>query len=95
MNKSILIIDTPENCKNCIRYKPDPWFGGVCYAIKGSKYIEPDYEFEIQPWCPLKPYQEAIPVKWIEKWVRNDPTADPDTFTDMVADWRKENAKTN
>ena len=27
--------------------------------------------------------------------VRNDPTADPDTFTDMVADWRKENELTD
>lgn len=37
--------------------------------------------------------RKLISVEWIEKWVRNDPTADPDTFTDMVADWRKENAK--
>ena len=35
--------------------------------------------------------QNYILIEWMEKWVRNDPTADPDTFTDMVADWRKEN----
>ena len=39
--------------------------------------------------------QNYILIEWMEKWVRNDPTADPDTFTDMVADWRKENEQIN
>ena len=34
---------------------------------------------------------DAIPISWVEKWVRNDRTADPDTFIDMISDWRKEN----
>ena len=38
-----------------------------------------------------QPIVEAIPISWIEKWVRNDRTADPDTFIDMISDWRKEN----
>ena len=38
-----------------------------------------------------QPTIEAIPISWMEKWVRNDRTADPDTFIDLISDWRKEN----
>lgn len=36
---------------------------------------------------------KAIPIEWMAKWVRNDRTADPDTFIDMLTDWEKENER--
>lgn len=38
-----------------------------------------------------QPTVDAIPISWIEKWLRKDRNADPDTFIDMISDWRKEN----
>lgn len=72
MSKSILIIDTPENCTDC---KFSEYQGIVCRAIglnkSHSNPQKPD-------WCPLKelpekkryePLSEGNPVKaWSNGW---------------------------
>ena len=55
MSKSILIIDTPNSCKDC------PFFTGYysdhC-TVKGLDIYEYVYK-KIKPeWCPLKPIPE-------------------------------------
>ena len=61
MNKSILIIDTPESCSKC------PLFHGyysdmTCGANDfGINYPYPD-TFR-QKWCPLKPLPEKYDIE--------------------------------
>lgn len=72
MSKAVLVIDMPKRCKDCFRYRADPWFGGSCTQAKDengwNKHIDADDEYSVQNWCPLRPYQETIPVEWIKKW---------------------------
>lgn len=69
MNKSVLVIDTPENCYDCpfgTEYCSDSEYEGCCELaecldsdmrlITEEHY---DYESESRPdWCPLKPLPE-------------------------------------
>ncbi len=53
MSKSVLVIDTPENCKSCIHISTFRAFCRInCRDIKDTS-AKPD-------WCPLKPLPERI-----------------------------------
>lgn len=71
MSKSVLVIDTPENCYDCpfgTEYCGDSEYEGYCELaecldsdmrlITEEHY---DYESESRPdWCPLKPLPEKM-----------------------------------
>ena len=73
MNKSVLVIDTPENCYDCpfgTEYCGDSEYEGCCELaecldsdmrlITEEHY---DYESESRPdWCPLQPLPEKMKV---------------------------------
>lgn len=51
MNKSVLVMNTPENCKSCIHISTFYPFCRInCRDIKDTS-TKPD-------WCPLKPLPE-------------------------------------
>ena len=50
MNKSVLVIDTPENCGKC-KFISEFW----CRAMNGRRVPNNDV---IPGWCPLKPLPE-------------------------------------
>lgn len=59
MSKSILVIDTPENCCGC-----DLEYGHYCG--KEKRYIDEE-EFETIPdWCPLRdlPEKRKVPLQY-------------------------------
>ena len=106
MSKAVLVIDMPKRCKDCFRYRADPWYGGRCTQAKEengrSKKIEADEEYNVQNWCPLRPYEESIPIEWIKKWLETCiPCYDYDRMTyiadvyEMLEDWEKENEQAN
>lgn len=71
MSKSVLVIDTPENCYDCpfgTEYCSDSEYEGCCELaecldsdmrlITEEHY---DYESESRPdWCPLRPLPEKM-----------------------------------
>lgn len=53
MNKSVLVMNTPENCKSCIHISTFYPFCRInCRDIKDTS-TKPD-------WCPLKPLPEKM-----------------------------------
>lgn len=52
MSKSVLVIDTPENCGKC-KFISGFW----CRAMNGRRVPNNDV---IPNWCPLKPLPEKI-----------------------------------
>lgn len=50
MSKSVLVIDTPENCGKC-KFISEFW----CRAMNGRRVPNNDV---IPVWCPLKPLPE-------------------------------------
>ena len=69
MSKSVLVIDTPENCYNCpfgTEYCGSSNYDGSCELAEclGNIMIliteeQYDYESKTKPdWCPLKPLPE-------------------------------------
>ena len=102
MSKAVLVIDMPKRCKDCFRYQADAWFGGSCKQVKDesgwNKHIDADDEYSVQNWCPLKPYQEAIPIEWIKKWCNEHNRKSLEErllkrygVITMLEDWEKEN----
>lgn len=62
MSKSVLVIDTPENCGKC-KFISDFW----CRAIHCRRVPKNDV---IPGWCPLKPLPEKkeyiVPIDNVE-----------------------------
>lgn len=63
MSKSILVMNTPENCKSCIHISTFRFFCRInCRDIKDVS-TKPD-------WCPLKPLPEKkeyiVPIDNVE-----------------------------
>ena len=56
MSKSVLVIETPESCRQCnLRYHQYGIFKYICKATVGQTVID-NYEEETKPnWCPLRP----------------------------------------
>lgn len=52
MSKSVLVIDTPENCGKC-KFISGFW----CRAMNGRRVPNNDV---IPNWCPLKPLPEKM-----------------------------------
>ena len=53
MSKSVLVMNTPEDCKSCIHIGTFKYFCRVnCRDIKDTS-VKPD-------WCPLKPLPEKM-----------------------------------
>jgi hypothetical protein len=69
MSKSVLVIDTPESCRECNFRKYNEF--GRCYvcAAKNNYMIDRDVNIDIIPyWCPLSPLPEKISLhKFIGK----------------------------
>ena len=68
MNKSILVLDTPNSCRDCsLKYNLYGYWE-TCY-IK-NMYIREHYESGTKPdWCPLKPlpsYKDLKPDNSLE-----------------------------
>ena len=57
MSKSVLVIDTPENCGKC-KFISEFW----CRAMNNRKVPNND---AIPNWCPLKPLPEKMKVTGI------------------------------
>lgn len=104
MSKAILVVDMPKRCKDCFRYRADAWFGGCCTKVKDengwNKQIGADDEYNVQNWCPLRPYKKSIPIEWIKdwrkhKWLSNKPIEERMVMAMgvrlMLEDWEKEN----
>ena len=81
MNKSVLVIDTPENCYDCpfgTEYCGNLEYEGCCELAEcldsDTRLITEehyDYESESRPeWCPLKPLPEKkeyiVPINNVE-----------------------------
>lgn len=73
MSKSVLVIDTPENCYDCpfgTEYCGDSEYEGRCELAEcldsDTRLIAEehyDYESKSRPeWCPLKPLPEKMIV---------------------------------
>lgn len=69
MNKSVLVMDTPENCGKC-KFISGFW----CRAMNGRRVPNNDV---IPNWCPLKPLPEEkeeeywrskLSLAWIRGW---------------------------
>ena len=69
MSKSVLVIDTPENCGKC-KFISEFW----CRAMNGRRVSNNDV---IPDWCPLKPLPEEkeeeywrsrFSLAWIRGW---------------------------
>lgn len=62
MSKSVLMIDTPENCGKC-KFISEFW----CRAMDGRRVPNNDV---IPDWCPLKPLPEKkeyiVPIDNVE-----------------------------
>lgn len=62
MSKSVLVIDTPENCGKC-KFISEFW----CRAMNGRRVPNNDV---IPDWCPLKPLPEKkeyiVPIDNVE-----------------------------
>lgn len=53
MSKSVLVIDTPENCRSCMHIGTFRYFCRItCKDIEDAS-VRPD-------WCPLKPLPEKM-----------------------------------
>lgn len=69
MSKSVLVIDTPEDCGKC-KFISEFW----CRAMDGRRVPNNDV---IPNWCPLKPLPEEkeeeywrskLSLAWIRGW---------------------------
>jgi hypothetical protein len=78
MSKSVLVIDTPETCLDCIFcHEFDEGKEAYCYVTDGDKGSEFMKRIECEDgycqgkpdWCPLKPLPEKMTgVVLIEHW---------------------------
>lgn len=99
MKKAVIVIDMPKRCKDCFRYRADAWYGGRCTQAKEDdgwdKKIEADDEYNVQKWCPLRPYEESIPVEWIKKksleFLMNRNFRWATDFQEVIDMWKVEN----
>lgn len=89
MNKSSLIIDTPEHCYLCSCYAEYEDVG-YCQGITAKRVPTKGKP----SWCPLKPYKkvDAIPMGWIRDYCRKPISyADYWAVVRLILTWEKEN----
>ncbi len=65
MSKSILVIDTPENCEQCRFSGSD---GDVC-CLEDKLILEQEYFDKKPDWCPLRglPKKMVEETRWFDK----------------------------
>lgn len=90
MSKSVLVIDTPENCVDCIfcqEYGIGSRKYAYCYATNGDsendmKLIDCMYGYrQSKPdWCPLKPLPEKMKVTGIYNYVHLEAEGKPSRY---------------
>lgn len=86
MSKSVMIIDTPSDCCDC-PFGTMAFGKSICLLDEGNGID-----------CPLKPYEDFIPIEWVEKWVdmlkeRNYHSYQVlmPALIEMLGTWEKEN----
>lgn len=103
MNKAVLVIDMPEHCDDC----PFRVLWAKYHCVVNGKFCGDEqgfYSSLTKPsWCPLRLYQETIPIEWInsyttglifsDEYIDNTDSIDYyiDCIKEMVRDWEKEN----
>ena len=60
MGKSILVIDTPKSCLDCMLAYEQPHDSGVYYCIKKRNLDIEEYETQRHPQCPLQDTTELL-----------------------------------
>ena len=69
MRKAIFITEMPKNCYNCPYCDESGGDGDWWCNLQGQYLPFADSESEERDLCcPLRPYQETIPIEWIKKW---------------------------
>lgn len=63
MSKSVLVIDTPENCNKCKFIYHNYWNDKYCSLTKGTEEYVGDYTKYRSPKCPLSPLPSSIDLK--------------------------------
>ena len=112
--KMIAIIDKPKKCNNCQLFADvddAQWCVGKLDE-RGYWKCFPEIDIlldhdwvkrETPEWCPLKPYEEFIPIEWIKKWCNKEHNRKSleerllkryGVIT-MLEDWEKENECNN
>lgn len=88
-NKSMVIIEMPENCEVC------PFNYDYIECTASEEYLKLKYEdfARRNDKCPLRP-ADAIPVDWIEDYIayRSSLPINRSYVQDMLKDWEKVNA---
>ena len=67
MSKSVMIIDTPIDCCDC-PFGTMAFGKSICLLDEGNGID-----------CPLKPYDDFIPIEWIEDYLQK--------YTDMAGEY--------
>ena len=72
INKSVLVIDTPESCRTCplhyVEFGDNDIFGTAHCGFK-QEYIDYHYNANTKPdWCPLSPLP---PYKDLAEYINN------------------------
>lgn len=64
MNKSILVIDTPEHCRECpLREEYNQTYRDYCRITKNIIWT-----LDKPEWCPLKPLPEKETRDCLKEW---------------------------
>ncbi|MBR4610224.1 MAG: hypothetical protein IKO38_07230 [Erysipelotrichaceae bacterium] len=67
-DKSVLVINTPKSCVECLAYRHPQYCDANYYAHK-KPYETAKYGIDIPNWCPLRPLPEKKELIEIdEKW---------------------------
>ncbi len=92
MNKAVLVIDMPEHCDDC----PFRVLWAKYHCVVNGKFCGDEqgfYSSLTKPsWCPLRPYQETIPIEWLRMWFTKKASLIGLTLMgEIESDWEKEN----
>ena len=105
MSKSIVIIDTPDNCMDCDITWNDADEGKCCpfVGILDGQYVDGKWDYHYlekhcHKDCPLKSYKDSIPIEWIKDYVGSGVSDDifqrnRRFILNMINDWEKENGR--
>lgn len=86
MSKSVMIIDTPIDCCEC-PFGTMAFGKSICLLDEGNGID-----------CPLKPYNDYIPIEWLKKWAEANSNGEwsveyRTVFNGILKDWEKENGR--
>lgn len=93
MNKAVLVIDMPEHCDDC----PFRVLWAKYHCVVNGKFCGDEqgfYSSLTKPsWCPLRSYQETIPIEWLKnelipKVEKLGATTYVDNIKFVLEDWK-------